>query len=101
MHIRTLPGNALYEATVTHDTRGANVATGLLHGLTRSAEVHQFAADSVSGSPVPFARGTVSVDLNVVSHINKFGDAPHCVIDRDYSLAKWCICPDKVHVVMD
>ena len=43
----------------------------------------------------------VSVDLASVSHINKFGDAPHCVIDRDYFLAKWCICADRANVVMD
>ncbi len=88
MHIRTLPGNALYEATVTHDTRETNAATGF----------HTWFG---SDSSVSFARGTVSVDLNFVSHINKFGDAPHCVIDRDYFLAKWCICPDKVHMLMD
>ncbi len=45
--------------------------------------------------------GAVSVDLKIVSHINKYGDIPHCVIGRDYFLAKWCVCPDKADDVMD
>lgn len=36
------------------------------------------------------------INLNDVSHINAYGDLPHCIIDKDYFLAKWCVCLDKV-----
>ncbi len=42
--------------------------------------------------------GKVFVDLGTVSHINKYGDTPHCVIDKDYFLAKWCVCYDKISI---
>ncbi|VDD90552.1 unnamed protein product [Enterobius vermicularis] len=58
----TVPGNALYEATV-----GYNSATD-----------------------------TVTVDLTAISHVNKYGDLPHCVIDRNYFLAAYCVCYDKI-----
>lgn len=41
-------------------------------------------------------RKEMNVDLKMVSHVNKYGDLPHCVIDRDYFLAKWCVCYDKI-----
>lgn len=37
----------------------------------------------------------IILNLQDVSHINKFGDLPHCIIDKDYFLAKWCVCYDK------
>ncbi len=40
--------------------------------------------------------GRILVNLNVVSIINKYGDNPHCVINQDYFLAKWCVCYDKI-----
>lgn len=60
--IRTMPGNALYEASIAWNTT---------------------------------ANDTI-INLNDVSHINKYGDMPHCVIDKDYFLAKWCVCYDKI-----
>lgn len=39
---------------------------------------------------------STNINLNDVSHINRYGDLPHCVIERDYSLAKWCVCYDKI-----
>lgn len=36
------------------------------------------------------------VNLDHVSHINAYGDKPHCVIDKDYFLGKWCVCYDKI-----
>lgn len=38
----------------------------------------------------------LSIDLDLVSHVNKYGDLPHCIIDKDYFLAKWCVCYDKI-----
>ncbi len=38
----------------------------------------------------------ITLNLDDVSHINKFGDLPHCIIDKDYFLAKWCVCYDKI-----
>ncbi|CAJ0937740.1 unnamed protein product, partial [Mesorhabditis belari] len=36
------------------------------------------------------------IDLNSISHINKYGDDPHCIIDKNYFLATYCVCYDKV-----
>lgn len=38
----------------------------------------------------------VTLDLEGISHINRYGDKPHCIIDQDYFKAKWCVCYDKV-----
>ncbi|PAV74960.1 hypothetical protein WR25_10174 [Diploscapter pachys] len=38
-----------------------------------------------------------TVDLNSISHVNKFGDAPHCIIDSNYFLATYCVCYDKIN----
>lgn len=59
---RTVPGGALYEATVNLDRKISEVR----------------------------------INLDDVSHINRYGDLPHCVIDKDYFLAKWCVCYDKI-----
>ncbi|CDG24131.1 Sulfatase domain-containing protein [Caenorhabditis elegans] len=31
-----------------------------------------------------------------MSHVNKFGDTPHCIIDKNYYLATFCVCYDRV-----
>ncbi|PIO70497.1 hypothetical protein TELCIR_07648 [Teladorsagia circumcincta] len=38
----------------------------------------------------------VHIDLGAISHPNKFGDAPHCIINQNYFLATYCVCHDKV-----
>jgi len=38
----------------------------------------------------------VTVDFRSLSHINKFGDTPHCIIDRNYFMATYCVCYDKI-----
>jgi hypothetical protein len=38
----------------------------------------------------------VTVDMLTISHVNKYGDAPHCIIDKNYFLATYCICYDKI-----
>ncbi|KAH7710969.1 hypothetical protein AAVH_21733 [Aphelenchoides avenae] len=40
--------------------------------------------------------GAVAVDLTAVSHINAYGDRPHCVIDKNFFLAAYCVCYDKI-----
>lgn len=38
----------------------------------------------------------LSIDLDAISRVNKYGDLPHCVVDKDYFLRKWCVCHDKI-----
>lgn len=62
LKLRTTPGVAVYEATMTYDSRVS----------------------------------AITIDLNTVSHVNKFGDTPHCIIDKNYFLATWCVCYDRI-----
>ncbi len=39
----------------------------------------------------------VDIDLKSISHVNKFGDAPHCIIDRNYFIATYCVCYDRLN----
>ncbi|KAI6187388.1 hypothetical protein M3Y98_00237900 [Aphelenchoides besseyi] len=41
----------------------------------------------------------VTIDYRSISHINKFGEAPHCIIDKNYFLATYCVCYDKISVL--
>ncbi|KRX81366.1 hypothetical protein T06_3203, partial [Trichinella sp. T6] len=36
------------------------------------------------------------IDLDSISHINAFGSQPQCIIDKDYFMAKWCVCYDQL-----
>uniref|UniRef100_A0AC34GJJ1 Uncharacterized protein n=1 Tax=Panagrolaimus sp. ES5 TaxID=591445 RepID=A0AC34GJJ1_9BILA len=38
----------------------------------------------------------ITVDMLAISHINKYGDSPHCIIDKNYFLATYCVCYDKI-----
>lgn len=38
----------------------------------------------------------ITVDFKSLSHINKFGDTPHCIIDKNYFMATYCVCYDKI-----
>lgn len=38
----------------------------------------------------------VEIDLTAISHTNKYGDDPHCIIDRNYFLATYCVCYDRI-----
>uniref|UniRef100_A0A915PL71 DUF229 domain-containing protein n=1 Tax=Setaria digitata TaxID=48799 RepID=A0A915PL71_9BILA len=42
-------------------------------------------------------KNTVTVDMGSISHINKYGDLSHCVIDKNYFLAAYCVCYDKIN----
>ncbi|VDL75738.1 unnamed protein product [Nippostrongylus brasiliensis] len=43
-----------------------------------------------------FKASEVHIDLTSISHPNKFGDMPHCIINENYFLATFCVCHDKV-----
>ncbi|VDN21046.1 unnamed protein product [Gongylonema pulchrum] len=62
LKFRTMPGNALYEATVQYNV----------------------------------LENTITVDLASISHVNQYGDLPHCIIDKNYFLAAYCVCYDKI-----
>ncbi|CAI4222045.1 unnamed protein product [Auanema sp. JU1783] len=36
------------------------------------------------------------LDLSAISHVSKYGDDPHCIIDKNYFLATYCVCYDRV-----
>ncbi|GMT10822.1 hypothetical protein PFISCL1PPCAC_2119 [Pristionchus fissidentatus] len=38
----------------------------------------------------------LTLDLASVSHVSQYGDDPHCIIDRNYFLATYCVCYDKI-----
>nr|CAD2137226.1 unnamed protein product [Meloidogyne enterolobii] len=38
----------------------------------------------------------IKVDLSAISHINKYGDTPHCIIEKNYFMATWCVCYDRI-----
>jgi hypothetical protein len=40
----------------------------------------------------------VTIDFKSISHINKFGDTPHCIINTNYFMATYCVCYDKISV---
>uniref|UniRef100_A0AC34GA04 Sulfatase N-terminal domain-containing protein n=1 Tax=Panagrolaimus sp. ES5 TaxID=591445 RepID=A0AC34GA04_9BILA len=39
----------------------------------------------------------ITVDMLTISHINKYGDTAHCIIDKNYFLATYCVCYDKIN----
>ncbi|KAK6111077.1 hypothetical protein QQG55_42215 [Brugia pahangi] len=41
-------------------------------------------------------KNTVTVDMTSISHVNRYGDLPHCIIDTNYFLAAYCVCYDKI-----
>lgn len=43
-----------------------------------------------------FENNEMDINMWTVSHINKYGDNPHCIIDRIYKLATYCVCYDKI-----
>ena len=47
---------------------------------------------------VKYNQGTqkLEVDKQSISHVNKYGNLPHCVIDRNYFLGSYCVCKDMV-----
>ncbi|KAF8371503.1 hypothetical protein PRIPAC_77932 [Pristionchus pacificus] len=43
-----------------------------------------------------FVSRHLTLDLASVSHVSRYGDDPHCIIDRNYFLATYCVCYDKI-----
>ncbi|VDK68396.1 unnamed protein product [Onchocerca ochengi] len=41
-------------------------------------------------------RNTVTVDMTSISHVNRYGDLSHCIMDINYFLAAYCVCYDKI-----
>jgi len=41
-------------------------------------------------------KNEVTIDMLSISHVNKYGDTPHCIIDKNYFLATYCVCYDKI-----
>uniref|UniRef100_A0A7E4VT59 Uncharacterized protein n=1 Tax=Panagrellus redivivus TaxID=6233 RepID=A0A7E4VT59_PANRE len=38
----------------------------------------------------------ITIDMLSISHVNKYGLTPHCIIDTNYFLAAYCVCYDKI-----
>uniref|UniRef100_A0AC35U4Z7 Sulfatase domain-containing protein n=1 Tax=Rhabditophanes sp. KR3021 TaxID=114890 RepID=A0AC35U4Z7_9BILA len=43
-----------------------------------------------------FHTNAIVLNMHEVSHINKYGDTPHCIIDKNYFLATYCVCYDTI-----
>ncbi|EPB76550.1 hypothetical protein ANCCEY_04329 [Ancylostoma ceylanicum] len=75
-----------------------------LSGNTKTAFAHyQIKLRTTPGNAIyevtlfyNFITKEVHIDLSSISHPNKFGDAPHCIINQNYFLATFCVCHDKV-----
>ncbi|ETN85809.1 reverse transcriptase [Necator americanus] len=75
-----------------------------LSGNTKAAFAHyQIKLRTTPGDAIyevtlfyDFIMKDVHIDLSSISHPNKFGDKPHCIINQNYFLATFCVCHDKV-----
>lgn len=75
-----------------------------LAGATKAAFAHyQIKFKTAPGNAIYEATvkydmrsNTVTVDMAAISHVNKYGDAPHCIIDKNYFMAAYCVCYDRV-----
>uniref|UniRef100_A0A914ZH73 Death domain-containing protein n=1 Tax=Parascaris univalens TaxID=6257 RepID=A0A914ZH73_PARUN len=75
-----------------------------LAGATKAAFAHyQIKFKTTPGNAIYEATvkydmrsNTVTVDMMAISHVNKYGDTPHCIIDKNYFLAAYCVCYDRV-----
>ncbi|CAI5447479.1 unnamed protein product [Caenorhabditis angaria] len=38
----------------------------------------------------------MKLDFASISHVNKYGNAPHCIINQNYYLATFCVCYDQI-----
>ncbi|GMS80429.1 hypothetical protein PENTCL1PPCAC_2604, partial [Pristionchus entomophagus] len=75
-----------------------------LSGKTKAAHAHyQIKLSTSPGRGVyevtvlfDFRTRHLSLDLSSVSHVSRYGDDPHCIIDTNYFLATYCVCYDKI-----
>lgn len=42
------------------------------------------------------AKSEIKLDFAAISHVNRYGDLPHCVIAKNYYIATFCVCFDKI-----
>ena len=40
--------------------------------------------------------GELKINKEAISHVNRYGNLPHCVIDRNYFLGSYCVCKDMI-----
>ncbi|EFO84083.1 hypothetical protein CRE_16932 [Caenorhabditis remanei] len=75
-----------------------------LSGSTKAAFAHyQLKIQTTPGVAIyeitlfyDMVQDEVKLDFGAMSHVNKFGDTPHCIIDKNYYLATFCVCYDKI-----
>ncbi|CDW60847.1 DUF229 domain containing protein [Trichuris trichiura] len=41
-------------------------------------------------------KAVLLIDLDLVSRVNAYGTAPHCIMSKDSYLAIWCVCYDQL-----
>ncbi|CAL2038843.1 unnamed protein product [Caenorhabditis brenneri] len=75
-----------------------------LSGSTKAAFAHyQLKIQTTPGVAIyeitlfyDIVQDEIKLDFGAMSHVNKFGDTPHCIIDKNYYLATFCVCYDRV-----
>lgn len=75
-----------------------------LSGNTKAAFAHyQLKLQTTPGVAIyeitlfyDIVRDEAQLDFGAMSHVNKFGDTPHCIIDKNYYLATFCVCYDRI-----
>uniref|UniRef100_A0A1I7UIR9 Uncharacterized protein n=1 Tax=Caenorhabditis tropicalis TaxID=1561998 RepID=A0A1I7UIR9_9PELO len=73
-------------------------------GDTQEAFAHfQLKIETIPGNAIyeitlfyDFVKDRLKMDFGAISHVNKYGDRPHCIIGRNFFLATFCVCFDKI-----
>ncbi|CAI2352336.1 unnamed protein product [Caenorhabditis sp. 36 PRJEB53466] len=77
-----------------------------LSGSTESAFAHYQLKFSTSPGNAIYevtlfydaVRNEIKLDFGAISHVNRYGDLPHCVMDNNFYIATFCVCYDKIEV---
>ncbi|VDN56663.1 unnamed protein product [Dracunculus medinensis] len=99
---RLLPNNALLAYKKSYDADGHRPD---LTGNTEAKFAHyQLKFWTTPGNAFyevtllyDWNENSVTVDMKSISHINKYGDLPHCIIKKNYFMAMYCVCYDKIN----
>uniref|UniRef100_A0A7E5A260 DUF229 domain-containing protein n=1 Tax=Panagrellus redivivus TaxID=6233 RepID=A0A7E5A260_PANRE len=87
---------------------GAADADGFIASFSESKKTDDYISHRLVFETVPKnARYMVTVqfnsatrhlvlDANAISHVNKYGDLPHCIISRNYFRGLFCVCKDRI-----
>ncbi|PIC31628.1 hypothetical protein B9Z55_012266 [Caenorhabditis nigoni] len=75
-----------------------------LSGDTTAAFAHyQLKIETVPGNGIyeitlfyDMIQNELKMDFGAISHVNKYGDKPHCIIDKNFFLATFCVCFDRI-----